>query len=78
MAVTETLKNYDRDTAGNNTPAGSDTIGADLDNHLKAAIDALQEGGAIADDKQISCLTAAWADHNGCQITVSPDVGAAA
>lgn len=51
---------------------------ADLDNHLKAAIDALEEGGAIANDKQISCITAAWADHEGCQITVSADVGAAA
>ena len=49
---------------------------SDLDNRSKGPIDALQAGGAIANDKQVSCITMAWANHEGCQVTVSPDVAA--
>ena len=34
MAVSETLSAYST-TANNNTPAGTDTVGPDLDNHLR-------------------------------------------
>lgn len=47
---------------------------ADLDNRIKPSIDALQAGGAIENDKQITSIYAAWADHDGCRVTISPDV----
>lgn len=49
---------------------------SDLDNRAKGPIDALQAGGAIANDKQVTCLTMAWANHPGCRVTVSGDVTA--
>lgn len=51
---------------------------ADIDNRIKPVLDALEAGGAIVNDKQVTCICAAWGNHDGCQITVSPDVGAAA
>lgn len=48
---------------------------ADLDNRIKPTLDALQAGGAIVDDKQITTVCAAWADHDDCIVIVSPDVG---
>lgn len=50
---------------------------ADIDNRIKPVLDALEAGGAIVNDKQVTAVCAAWAMHEGCQITVSPDVGAA-
>jgi len=44
---------------------------ADLDNLLKATIDALVQGGAIKDDRYVKKLTAEWADVQGCHIRVS-------
>lgn len=51
---------------------------ADLDNRIKPVLDALEAGGAIADDKQVTTICAAWGDHDGCIVTVSPDLGTAA
>lgn len=48
---------------------------SDLDNRAKGVLDALQAGGAIGNDKQVSCLTLAWADHPDCRVTVGADVG---
>ena len=50
---------------------------SDLDNRIKPILDALQAGSAIVNDKQVTCVTASWADHDGCRVTVSPDMGAA-
>lgn len=49
---------------------------ADLDNRIKPTLDALQSGKAIANDKQVTSIHAAWADHDGCRVTVTPDVAA--
>lgn len=51
---------------------------ADIDNRIKPVLDALEAGGAIVNDKQVTAVCASWANHDGCQVTVSPDVGAAA
>ncbi len=48
---------------------------SDLDNRAKGVLDALQAGGAIGNDKQVSCLTLAWANHPDCRVTVGPDLG---
>lgn len=42
---------------------------ADLDNHLKAYIDLLQDVGAIGDDKCVSELSARWGEANTVKIT---------
>lgn len=47
---------------------------ADLDNRIKPVLDALEAGGALVNDKQVTCITAAWANHDGCKVTVGPDV----
>ena len=44
---------------------------ADLDNRVKPVVDALQAGGAIANDKQVETILATWADHDGCRVKVS-------
>lgn len=51
---------------------------ADIDNRIKPVLDALEAGGAIVNDKNVTSICAAWASHDGCIVTVSPDVGAAA
>lgn len=43
---------------------------ADLDNRIKPTLDALESGGAIVNDKQIVKLSAEWATHDGCRVTV--------
>ena len=48
---------------------------ADIDNRIKPVLDALEYGGALVNDKQVTCITAAWADHDGCRVTVGADVG---
>lgn len=48
---------------------------SDLDNRAKGVLDALQAGGAIDNDKQVTCLTLAWANHPDCRVTVGADVG---
>lgn len=51
---------------------------ADIDNRIKPVLDALEAGGALVNDKQVTCVTAAWADHDGCRVTVGADMAAAA
>lgn len=48
---------------------------ADIDNRIKPVLDALESGGALVNDKQVTCITAAWADHDGCRVTVGKDLG---
>lgn len=50
---------------------------ADIDNRIKPVLDALEAGGALGNDKQVTSVCAAWANHKDCIVTVSPDVGAA-
>jgi len=45
---------------------------SDLDNRLKAPLDLLVKHGVIRDDSQIERLVAAWADVEGCVVTVEP------
>lgn len=47
---------------------------SDLSNFVKPTEDALQAAQIFKNDRQVSSLTAAWADHEGCRITVGPDV----
>lgn len=51
---------------------------ADIDNRIKPVLDALEAGGALVNDKQVTSVCAAWANHDQCIVTVSPDVGTAA
>ena len=46
---------------------------ADLDNRIKPILDALQHGGALANDKQVSFLSACWADVENVNVTVLKD-----
>lgn len=47
---------------------------SDLSNIVKPTEDALQAAQIFKNDRQVSHITAAWADHDGCRITVGPDV----
>jgi len=44
-------------------PVGRGGLRGDLDNYIKAALDALTGGGAWEDDRQVSHLTARFSPH---------------
>lgn len=43
---------------------------SDLDNRLKAALDAIQKARVIENDKRVVELWARWGEVKGCQVTV--------
>ena len=70
---------------GHETLAGPATISislrrphplTDLSNMVKPVEDAMQSAKVVKNDRQFTTIMAAWADHDGCQVTVSPDVAA--
>jgi crossover junction endodeoxyribonuclease RusA len=51
---------------------------SDLDNRIKAVLDALQKSGVLKNDKQVSELHARWGAVEGATVLVSSIVKAAA
>lgn len=46
------------------------TASSDLDNRIKAALDACQKAGVIENDKRVVELRARWGQIKGCQVTI--------
>jgi crossover junction endodeoxyribonuclease RusA len=44
----------------------------DIDNRIKAVLDALVSAGVIGDDRAVWRVTAEWADIKDCQVEVIP------
>ena len=76
MAVNETLQSYDADTPANNTPAGTDNVGTDLDAHLRD----IKKNAKFAGDLRVgstntAAVTMALTDYNSLML-VDPSAGA--
>ncbi len=69
MAVNETLQSYDADTPANNTPAGTDNVGTDLDAHLRD----IKKNAKFAGDLRVgstntAAVTMALTDYNSLML----------